>query len=48
MSALGSALLPTNDQKWPWQIQGRSGMIGPVVSPARSFEEAYWLAEETS
>jgi hypothetical protein len=44
-AALVCGVLPTNDEKWPWQMQGRSEMIGPVVSPARSFEEACWLAE---
>jgi hypothetical protein len=27
-------------------MQGKSGMIGAVVRPARSFEEACWLAEQ--
>lgn len=39
-------VLPTNDPRWPWQMQGRSGMTGAAVSPARSFEEACWLAEQ--
>lgn len=39
------AVLPSGEQKWPWQMQGRSDMIGALVRPARSFEEACWLAE---